>query len=102
MDLVLRQGETLVFAEVKTRTRTDYGTPSQAVDKLKRERYKRGAAYFLKRKGIALDSVSIRFDVVEVFLAAIPESITVGVEEQAKKPKKKGELFVRHIEGAFF
>ncbi len=99
---MLRQGETLVFAEVKTRTRTDYGTPSQAVDSLKRERYKRGALYFLKRKGIAEDSVSIRFDVVEVFLGNPPESITVGVEEQGKKLKKKGDLFVRHIEGAFF
>lgn len=99
---MLRQGETLVFAEVKTRTRTDYGMPSQAVDKQKRERYRKGASYFLKRKGIAQDCVSVRFDVVEVFLKNPPESITIGVEEQGKKPKKKGELFVRHIEGAFF
>ena len=101
MDLVLRQGETLVFAEVKTRTRTDYGMPSQAVDKPKRERYRRGASYFLKRKGIALDSVSIRFDVVEVFLIEPPKSISVGVENVREKPKKKGEITVRHIENAF-
>lgn len=64
IDLILRDGDTLVFAEVKTRCRTDWGTPAEAVGWRKRARIVRTAYWFLAR--FAGDPPPCRFDVVEV------------------------------------
>ena len=97
----MREGETLAFIEVKTRTGTEYGTPSQAVDKAKRERYKRAAAFYLKSKSISQESVFVRFDVVEVFALGVPKSVTIGTGEEPPKKEKRGQITVRHVAGAF-
>lgn len=67
IDVVCREGETLVFVEVKTRTREDFGRPFDAVDQQKRKRISRGALAWLRM----LDNPDIffRFDVVEVILS---------------------------------
>jgi putative endonuclease len=67
IDIVCRDGDTLVFVEVKTRTREDFGRPLDAVDKQKQKRISRGALAWLRM----LDNPDIlfRFDVVEVILA---------------------------------
>ena len=65
IDLVCRDGDTLVFAEVKTRTRSDYGSPGRAVDAAKRKLLRRGARrwlHLLKRE------TPYRFDIVEIVL----------------------------------
>jgi putative endonuclease len=66
IDLVCRDGETLVFVEVKTRSREDFGRPLDAVDREKRKRISRGGLAWLRM----LDNPDIffRFDVVEVLL----------------------------------
>ena len=64
IDIVAKDGEYLVFTEVKTRTSEDFGTPSEAVDLKKRQKYGRIAQMYLKLKG--LDDVPVRFDVIEV------------------------------------
>ncbi len=61
-DIVARDGETVVFCEVKTRQSDAFGTPSEAVDFRKRKRYIDMARAFLMRAG----DVNIRFDVMEV------------------------------------
>lgn len=38
IDLVMRDGEMVVFVEVKTRTSDTYGSPEESVSKLKRQR----------------------------------------------------------------
>jgi len=38
IDLVMTDGETIVFIEVKTRTSLDFGTPEESITKKKRER----------------------------------------------------------------
>src|ERR1700719_1438922 len=43
IDIVCRDRDTLVFIEVKTRTRDDFGRPLAAVDQQKRNRISRGA-----------------------------------------------------------
>lgn len=65
VDLVCRDGETLVFTEVKTRTRTDYGSPGRAVDARKRTLLRRGAGHWLHLLG---RETPYRFDIVELVL----------------------------------
>ena len=67
IDVVCRHRDTLVFVEVKTRTREDFGRPLDAVDREKRKRISRGGLAWLR----LLDDPDIlfRFDVVEVILA---------------------------------
>lgn len=65
VDLVCRDGETLVFVEVKARTRTDYGSPGRAVDARKRTLLRRGARHWLRLLG---REVPYRFDIVEIVL----------------------------------
>ena len=68
IDVVCRDKDTLVFVEVKTRGREDFGRPFEAVDREKRKRISRGALAWLRM----LDNPDIlfRFDVVEVVIAA--------------------------------
>jgi putative endonuclease len=67
IDIVARDGDTLVFVEVKTRTREDFGRPIEAVDAQKQKRISRGALAWLR----LLDNPDIlfRFDVVEIIIA---------------------------------
>ena len=66
IDVVCRDNDTLVFVEVKTRGRQDFGRPMDAVDHEKRKRISRGALAWLRM----LDNPDIlfRFDVVEVLI----------------------------------
>ena len=67
IDLVCRDEDTLVFVEVKTRTREDFGRPLDAVGREKQKRIARGGLAWLR----LLDNPDIlfRFDVVEVVMA---------------------------------
>src|SRR5436305_11886248 len=66
IDVVCRDNDTLVFVEVKTRAREDFGRPWAAVDREKQRRISRGALGWLRM----LDNPDIlfRFDVVEVIM----------------------------------
>ena len=64
LDLVMLDGRTIVFIEVKTRTSSDAGHPSEAVDLEKQRRLTRLAVTFLKRHGLL--EYRARFDVVAV------------------------------------
>jgi putative endonuclease len=67
IDVVCRDHDTLVFVEVKTRTREDFGRPLDSVNREKRNRIARGGLAWLR----LLDDPDIlfRFDVVEVIIA---------------------------------
>jgi len=68
VDLVVRDGVTLVFAEVKTRSSLQFGSPAEAVTLGKRKLIERGAQNWLS--GLAVEMpVIVRFDVVEVLLS---------------------------------
>ena len=66
IDIICRDNDTLVFVEVKTRTREDFGRPFSAVDRAKQKRISRGGLAWLRM----LDNPDIlfRFDVVEVVI----------------------------------
>jgi putative endonuclease len=83
LDLVARDGDSLVFVEVKTRGSEVYGRPLSAVDRKKRHTLSRGAIRSLQR--LKNPRVYFRFDVVEV----------IGHAEAATPPQ------IRHIRNAF-
>jgi len=67
IDLVFRNGEGLVFVEVKTRSSEDWTRPAAAVDAGKRKRLSQTALDYLKL--LKNPPVKFRFDIVEVLLA---------------------------------
>jgi len=82
IDLVARDGEVLVFIEVKTRRSEKFGRPAAAVDRHKRHTLSRAAVRYLER--LRHPRTCFRFDVVEV-IGAIDGNPPV----------------VRHIQNAF-
>jgi putative endonuclease len=83
IDLIAREGKTLVFVEVKTRRSARYGQPSAAVGWEKQRRIIRGAMWYMMNRQRQREAPPCRFDVVEVY--ATPDN--------AWK--------VRHLENAF-
>ncbi len=64
IDIVARDGETLVFIEVKTRSGNSYGLPQDAVDLKKQVKITQVALLYLSKEN--LRPCSCRFDVVAV------------------------------------
>jgi putative endonuclease len=64
IDLVLRDGDVLVFCEVKTRSGTAYGHPLEAVDGVKTERLVVLADRWIEAHRVVAPDV--RFDLVAV------------------------------------
>lgn len=61
-DIVARTDDTIVFVEVKTRSDTEKGLPSEAVDARKRKKYENIAVAFLSDYDVC--DVRVRFDVI--------------------------------------
>ena len=81
VDLILRDGDDLVFCEVKTRRTATFGPPSAAVGQRKISRLRKLASRWLAESGVR--PVQIRFDVVEVL------------------PQPRGATRLVHIRAAF-
>jgi putative endonuclease len=64
LDLVMLDGRTIVFVEVKTRESAEAGHPAEAVDEIKQRRLTKLAVTFLKRHRLL--EYAARFDVVAV------------------------------------
>lgn len=64
LDIVARDGETIVFVEVKTRSGIGYGTPAEAVTYPKQLRIRRLALAWLEHRKSPW--VRMRFDVVGI------------------------------------
>jgi putative endonuclease len=81
IDIVARDGDTLVFVEVKTRTNLNYGEPELAITNNKINQLRKIGQMYIYEKNI--EDTFIRFDVVAILM----EDIT--------KPK------INHIVNAF-
>lgn len=81
IDIVARDGDVVVFCEVKTRRGAGYGPPAEAVVASKARRLRQLGAQWLKDHGVRPDEV--RFDVVSVL------------------PQPGGGARVEHLRGAF-
>ncbi len=66
IDIVARDGSTLVICEVKTRTSVHYGTPFEAITGQKAARLRRLASHWLDDHDVSPPSV--RIDVVSVLV----------------------------------
>jgi len=73
IDIVAREGQTLVFVEVKTRESAAFGSAKWAVDQRKQQKLSRVALYYLSLK--AWQDRPARFDVVAIFSNSGQESI---------------------------
>ena len=66
IDIIARDGDYIVFIEVKTRRGSFYGTPGEAVNELKQHKIIRvSEAYIMKKK---LFNCDFRFDVIEIIV----------------------------------
>lgn len=85
IDLILNDGNTLVFVEVKLRRGTGFGDPLEAVTSRKQARIRLIAEQYLAEKGedFADGFDAIRFDVIGILL------------------RRSGNPEVRHVEDAF-
>jgi putative endonuclease len=81
IDIVARDGDVVVFCEVKTRSGTRFGAPVEAVVAAKARRLRRVAAQWLADRGT--ERSEVRFDVVTV------------IQRRGDDP------LVEHIRGAF-
>lgn len=76
MDIIAREGDVLVFVEVKTRRSGAFGEPEESVGPEKQRRLTRVSLHYLNWKGLVnekcrFDVVSVRMDVsgtrIEIF-----------------------------------
>ena len=66
IDVIALDGNYVVFVEIKSRTSTEYGLPSEAVTKTKINHMMKTAEYYLYIRH--LENENVRFDVVEVYV----------------------------------
>ena len=81
LDIVARDGDVLVFVEVKTRSGVGYGTPAESVTHTKQLRIRGLALAWLDERGSPW--VRLRFDVVAIMMT------------------RNGEPVVTHLRGVF-
>ena len=67
LDLIMRDGQHLVFVEVRSRGHNRFGTPAESVTRRKQQRLLRAAAFYLQRQHLDLPC---RFDVVAILQAS--------------------------------
>jgi putative endonuclease len=75
MDIIAREGKTIVFVEVKTRSSDRFGSPQAAIGPQKQRRMTAIALCYLKGQGLL--GAPARFDVAAVSLGEGGEKITL-------------------------
>jgi putative endonuclease len=74
IDLVVRQGDTLSFIEVKTR-RGQLGTAERATNHTKVRRIKSIARYYCQKYQISVEQTAIQFEHVSIYLNPITKRV---------------------------
>lgn len=65
IDIIARDGDCLVFVEVRFRAGTSHGSPAATVTPAKQEKIRRTALHFLQKHGLT-NRMPTRFDVVGI------------------------------------
>jgi putative endonuclease len=73
VDIIARDGDIVVFVEVKSRSSAEYGTPDRAIDGEKRKHIIRAARSYATKAGIEWNQV--RFDTVSVVFTEPPSIV---------------------------
>ena len=66
IDIVARDGSTIVFLEVKYRSSSVSGHPLEAVTPFKQRKICKAALFYMNKNKISPDNTSIRFDVIGI------------------------------------
>ena len=66
LDLIMRDGDTVVFIEVRQRASARWGGAAASIDLAKRRRLALTAQWWLSRHGAALGWPACRFDVIAI------------------------------------
>lgn len=64
LDLIMQDGSTLVFVEVRQRKNADFGTAVESVDWRKQQKWLNAASLWLAQQGQSLEDADCRFDLV--------------------------------------
>jgi putative endonuclease len=75
VDLIAKDGDTLVFIEIKTRRRRSLGYAKEAVNQKKRRQLSKAALAYMKANGCA--EARARFDVVVINLDGATQEVEV-------------------------
>ncbi len=67
LDAVMRDGDYLVFLEVRTKSNTFFGTPLETIDADKRRQIVKMARYYMTKEKVP-ENMFCRFDVVGIVL----------------------------------
>ena len=63
IDLIMQDGEDIVFVEVRSRSSADYGSAIESINKNKQKKVIKSAVFYLKKRNW-LEKVNYRFDVI--------------------------------------
>ncbi len=66
IDIIARDGSTIVFVEVKYRSASSSGHPLEAVTYSKQKKICKAALFYMNKSKISVDNTSIRFDVIGI------------------------------------
>lgn len=64
LDLIMREGNTIVFVEVRQRKNSQFGSAVESVDWQKQQRWLDAASMWLAKRGLSLEDADCRFDLV--------------------------------------
>lgn len=81
IDIIAKQGDMIVFTEVKERSQDSFGTPAEAVDHKKQQKIIAAARQYLVEN--RLEDLPCRFDVAEI-------------------KRENGQSYFRYLENAFW
>ena len=73
IDIVARDGQILVFVEVKTRSSAEFGSPDRAIDLDKQKNIARAARAYANRAGVPWNEV--RFDTISIVFTQPPSLV---------------------------
>jgi putative endonuclease len=91
LDIIAVDGRTVVFVEVKTRTSTDAGLPTDAIDATKQRRMTQSALAFMKSHNL-LQNAS-RFDVIAITWPESAPEPAIEHYKNAFEPVGAGQFF---------
>lgn len=66
IDIIARDGDAIVFVEVKYRSNINYGFPEEAVNKKKQHLIKNAALFYMYKNNLSIDC-PYRFDVIVIW-----------------------------------
>jgi putative endonuclease len=86
VDLVAKEGEVLVFVEVKARSSLNYGSGAEALTKMKQQRLIRAALHYLFCRG--WQNCPCRFDLLELSLDPEGKLLSYELLQNAFVPER--------------